>query len=282
MQTSGVAVAFAEGARCWPELRLDERAFERYLHDALGSAPAPEWGRHAADLYLCCGCLQGDPRAQRILEERFLSQLSQPLARISSSGDFLREVLQMLRARLLVGPLPRLRAYSGRGPLLAWLKVAATRLAVDALRAGERAQRWDDNLESAAAREVDPLVGMLKARYGEAFQRALHEALRALSERDRNVLRLRLVDCCSIDRLGCIYQVDRATAARWLKSAKEQVLRHVRQQLSAAHQLTQREFQSLARVVLSQLELRPSAFADPALPEREVSAATVGPGVKGT
>jgi hypothetical protein len=54
----------------------------------------------------------------------------------------------------------------------------------------------------------------------------------------------------------------------------------VRQQLSGAYDLTHQEFQSLARIVLSQLELRPSAFTDVARMEREGGALASGAGMK--
>jgi RNA polymerase sigma-70 factor, ECF subfamily len=260
MDRGRVDIAMAAGAKQWPEVRLSADAVERYLNNVLGASPPPDWTRHAADLYLCCACIQGDAIAQRILEAQFLSQLVKSVARIRSNDDFIQDTLQALRTRLLVGPEPRLLAYSGLGPLLAWLRVTVTRLALDSLRAAARDVHCEESLEHAAARELDPLGTVVKARYAQVFQRALHDALQTLSDRDRNLLRLRLVDGCGIDRLGCIYQVDRATAARWLKSARQQVLRRVRQQLSDLYGLTRREFQSLARSVISQLDLRPSAL----------------------
>jgi RNA polymerase sigma-70 factor, ECF subfamily len=271
MDVRGVQGAFATGSGQWPEVCLGLETFDRYLRDVMGDAPASDWARHAADLYLCCGCLSGSTHAQRILDAQFLTRLVTSLARIDSSEAFVQDTLQTLRTKLLVGPDPRILAYSGRGPLLAWLRVSATRLALDSLRASaRRAPHMADPWAGVVASELDPYSGMLKARYASAFQRALHDALLALSERDRNLLRLRLVDGCGIDRLGCMYQVDRATAARWLKSAKDRVFRGVRQTLGGMFGLTHQEFQSIARVVLSQLDFRASVLLD-------ASAADPGP-----
>jgi RNA polymerase sigma-70 factor (ECF subfamily) len=280
MDVRAVQGAFATGASQWPEVCFSFETFERYLHDVLGEAPAPDWACHAADLYLCCGCLSGSSSAQRLLDARFLTLLVKPLARIQSSEEFIQDTLQTLRTKLLVGPEPRITAYSGRGPLLAWLRVSVTRLALDSLRASaRRAAPTQDSLERAVASELDPYSVMLKARYARAFQQALQDAVLTLSERDRNLLRLRLVDGCGIDRLGQMYQVDRATAARWLKCARDLVFRRVRQTLGGRYGLTHQEFQSIARVVLSQLEFRPSALLGASLAEPEPgSSAAIAPG----
>jgi RNA polymerase sigma-70 factor (ECF subfamily) len=96
----------------------------------------------------------------------------------------------------------------------------------------------------------------LKGRYSELFQTALSHAVNELPARDRNVLRMHLVGRCSIDQIGRAYSVHRATAARWLASTKEKLLESVRERLKA-HQpnLTDEEFDSVARLVRSQLDL---------------------------
>ena len=52
------------------------------------------------------------------------------MARIDSSSQFVDEVKQGLRERLLVGPPPRIAEYSGSGPLGGWLRVVSVRLAI--------------------------------------------------------------------------------------------------------------------------------------------------------
>jgi RNA polymerase sigma-70 factor, ECF subfamily len=267
MEAGEVQGAFAMGSSQWPEVRLSIETFERYLPGVIGDPPAPDWARNASDLYLCCGCVNGSSVAQRILDTHFLAALAKSVARIKADDDFIQETLQELRTKLLLGPNPRILAYSGRGPLLGWLRVIATRLALDALRSDPHPRQAEDALERLASLELDPLSGVLKARYAPAFQQALQEALHTLSERDRQLLRLRLVDSCGIDRLGSMYQVDRATAARWLKSARDRVFRRVRQKLGALYGLTHQEFQSMARIMLSQLEMRHSALFDASLTE---------------
>ena len=48
--------------------------------------------------------------------------------------EFIEEALQTLRARLLVGPRAKIADYAARGTLVAWLSVAAARVALDAIR----------------------------------------------------------------------------------------------------------------------------------------------------
>ena len=59
----------------------------------------------------------------------------------------------------------------------------------------------------------------------------------------------------SIDQLGVIYQVNRATAARWLAEARAVLLKATRVELHATLQLRPDECDSLIAFVSSQLDV---------------------------
>jgi RNA polymerase sigma-70 factor, ECF subfamily len=248
--------AFALGQRTWPNIRLDLATLVAHGVRVLGEAPEWDWSRFGAELYLCCACAHCDPEAMRVLEAETLPQVVKAISRIDSDSEFIEEALQTLRDKLLVGAKPKIADYAARGPLVAWLSVAAARVALDAIRSrNARKLHHADLPDRLAQADSSPLNDIVTSRYRDSFQRALKHAISALPARERNLLRLQLVGRCSIDQLGRMYLVHRATAARWLESARNRVFESVRQQMKIEHRLSDGEFDSIARGVRSQLDL---------------------------
>src|SRR3954453_17822153 len=107
----------------WPALVVPDATFLAYLAARAGQMGDPVAllrTLHAADLYLACGCSQGDPRAVAAFEEHFVAQVEAHLDRLDALPTFSQELKQTLRERVLVareGLLPRISSYNGRGPL---------------------------------------------------------------------------------------------------------------------------------------------------------------------
>jgi RNA polymerase sigma-70 factor (ECF subfamily) len=68
-------------------------------------------------------------------------------------------------------------------------------------------------------------------------------------------LRLNVVEGLNIDEIGALFKVHRSTVARWIAAARQQVLAGARQRLRVELGLSAGEFDSLAGVVRSQLDL---------------------------
>jgi RNA polymerase sigma-70 factor, ECF subfamily len=248
--------AFARGKQAWPGIEIDLAAFQAHCERVLGAAPEWDWKRFGVELFLCCGCARGDAEATRALESDTLPHVVKAISRIDSENEFVEEALQILRDKLLVGPRAKIADYAARGPLVAWLSVAAARVALDLIRSrNARKLQHADLPDRLAQTDTSPLNDIVKSRYADSFQRALKHAISALPSRERNLLRLQLVGRCSIDQLGRMYLVHRATAARWLEGARNRVFESVRQQMKLEHHLTDGEFDSIARGVRSQLDL---------------------------
>jgi RNA polymerase sigma-70 factor (ECF subfamily) len=261
--------AFALGQKAWPSIVLDLDGFRAHCERALGSNPEWDWARFGAELYLCCACARGDAEGTRALEADVLPQVVKAISRIDSDAQFVEEALQTLRDKLLVGDRAKIADYAARGPLIAWLSVAAARVALDAIRSrNARKLSHTDLPDRLTQTDSSPLNDIIRSRYGDSFQRALKNAISALPSRERNLLRLQLVGRCSIDQLGRMYLVHRATAARWLEGARNRVFESVREQMKVEHRLTDGEFDSIARGVRSQLDLSITAtisgLAEPA------------------
>jgi RNA polymerase sigma-70 factor (ECF subfamily) len=84
---------------------------------------------------------------------------------------------------------------------------------------------------------------------------ALRAAFASLTPRERLLFRMHFIDGLTIDRIGVVFSVHRATIARWLASAREMVVDRTMAQLGDELRLDPAEFESLLRVVRSALDV---------------------------
>lgn len=250
--------AWAAATEAWPTVHIPEDAVAAWVAERMPRErePVEELARlHVADLYLACGCIRGHRDALQAFERAFGSDL---VAAARSGGATVPdEVVQHLRVRLLVGPETRLRAYAGTGPLGRWLRIACRRLAIDARRSEQHCEA--KHIESGALMDLlgedDAELGALKSRYRAAFRQAFAEAMAALTPRTRNLLRLHLIHQLTIDEIAPMYQVHRATAARWLGSARREILERTRECLSRLLGADSRDAQSVLDLIASRLDV---------------------------
>ena len=260
----GALVARAQKA--WPALPLSpaeliRHAAERLPADlAAARAPAALDALHAEDLLLTFACARGLPAALNEFDRLFLSGgvLRAAVARIESSPAFTDEVRQVLREKLLLGASgrpPRIAEYSGRGSLTSWVRVVAVRVALDLRPAAVQTVANDQLEEVAAVGQVEPELRYLKDRYGAAFEEATTAAFGTLDDEQCNLLRLQLVDGLRTAQIATLFHVDRSTIKRRLAACREQLLTESRRRLCEKLGLSPTEFESLAGVVQSQLNL---------------------------
>lgn len=235
----------------WPELSDASDGFEDHLRRA--EIGLDDIELHGSELYLCYACACGHAAAIRILERQYLIVTARVIARVNSAPDFVDEVHQALRERLLVGAAPRIGQYAGTGSLTAWLRVSALRLALN----HTKAQRSREELLADAMTEPSASnEGETEApRYREAVQAALRAAFSKISVRQRNVLRLHYLEALNVDQIGVLYGVHRATAARWVAGGREQIFDHVAAQVKKELGFTASEVRSVLVKVRSQLEI---------------------------
>jgi RNA polymerase sigma-70 factor, ECF subfamily len=202
----------------WPLIKLEAPAFKEHLARLGRVVPA-----YPLDAYLAAACAAGNVAAVRVLEEELISRIPDVIRRVDRSAAFAADLSQQVRIRLLVrdgDTPPRIARYTGEVPLSAWIRVVALRLAYNAKR-GTKPSR-DALAEEATSN--DPELEYLRGQYRETFVRSFKEALGALPKDDRTVLRLHYVDGVNIDGIGRIFQVHRATVARWLVRIRADVL----------------------------------------------------------
>ena len=129
------------------------------------------------------------------------------------------------------------------------------RAALKLLRKENRETPTDDALLEARAQEDDPELAYMKAAYRASFKVAFQEALESLLPRERTLLKQQIVDGLGIDELGALYQVHRATAARWVQSAREKLLVRTRRTFMMNARISSDECESIMRLVRSQLDM---------------------------
>jgi RNA polymerase sigma-70 factor (ECF subfamily) len=212
----------------------------------------------AEDLALAHACASGDARSIAQFYERHADLMMRIVRRVAgdSRAD---DVMQAISAKLFVagphGP-PRIERYTGRGNLGAWVRVVATREALTAIKNAWREQPVDmDQIAAEIAAEGDPELLLIKQTYAREFARAFGEALAALSPRQRNVLRYSAIEGLSIDEIGALYGVHRATAARWLERAREDLHDDTRARLTERLALDPSGLSSLLRFIRSAVDI---------------------------
>lgn len=218
-------------------------------------------GPHAADLALARAAGAGDAAAVRELDAIIADVAGAAARRIDPAAAFADEVRQAVRIRLLVADRAdgrsgagraRIGDYAGRGPLRGWIRVAALRIALNLKRATGPAS--PDVLAELVSTENDPELRHLKQLYRAEFRAALEAALAALPERSRALLRLSYVDGMKLVQLGRLYDVHETTVARWVANAAADVAEDTRRRLVAKLALSPSSLESVARMVLSNLD----------------------------
>ena len=257
----GVAAAawIAEARSAWPEVELDEAAFVAEVVARLPPDAGPEQASAicARDLWLTVACAAGDPRALAVFDAKLLAPLARILRATGLEPDQIDDVCQELRRKLLVadGERPRIAEYSGRADLRTWIRTSAIRTSIDLMRRRRDVPVEDEELVVYAALSDDPELAHMKDRYRDELKTAIAEAIAQLAPRDRLLLKYHYIDGFSIDRIGTLYDVHRATAARWLGSAREALSVRAHALLGTKLGVTASQLRSIARLVESQLDL---------------------------
>lgn len=250
-----IDTAWEAGQAAWPGFAVER---DHYASHVAALDPS----RFPADLYLAIACLLRDPIALDAFEREVLPAARASIEAIDRSTAFVDDAMQRLRMGLLVGEEgePKLSKYEGRGPLRAWVGVAGARAALMLRRSQQRAREssLDDDTWTGALATIstnNPELELLKRQYATHFGEALRDAVRALEPRLRNALKLSFVDALSIDEIGAVYGVHRATAARWIQRGCDGVFEHSRKLLIERLSLTPTELDRVTALVQSQLDV---------------------------
>jgi RNA polymerase sigma-70 factor (ECF subfamily) len=219
---------------------------------------------HAGDLALACACARGDGPALAAFERTFGDELARAARRFERHGLPADELLQRLRAKLFTrggaddAGRPRIAAYTGQGFLQNWVRVTATRFFIDCGRLNAAAVEVpiaERLLESLREPGADAELELLKREHAAHFKAAFADAVGALDAEDRVWLRQHVLARLSIDQLGALYHLHRATAARRLAKARAALLEAARAALARRLGIPRAQLGGAFALLASRLEV---------------------------
>jgi RNA polymerase sigma-70 factor (ECF subfamily) len=237
-----------------PTLPFDERELAALI---AARAPAVELDAyfercHPADLALALAASRCWPVAILSLERTYRATIDSTCRRFANATHTAGDLKQILRTKLFVaepGKTPKISDYAGQGFLENWLRVTAVRIFLDLGKRKDRARE-------ALVGDDDVLaLDVVKAEYRGAVAAAMCEAANRLEPGDRHLLRQHLVGGLSIDQLGAVLGIHRATAARRIARAREQLAADTRKEVPRRLDLDPCELDEVIGLVMSRLDL---------------------------
>ncbi|MFT3694944.1 MAG: sigma-70 family RNA polymerase sigma factor [Kofleriaceae bacterium] len=251
-----VVAAHRAASEAWPfVVELD--VFAREAARRIGDGDIAKYV--TADLYLAIACQAGDPRAIEILERDYFSEVDHAARKTRATPEQAQDVRGHLRRLCFTEEENRacaLADFSGRGDLRGYLRVIATRELIKLVQRSRREESVDEVLRSI---DLDisraPELALLRQRHGAEIATALRAALESLDERQRALLRYSLVLGWTVDKIGELYGVHRATAARWVSAARDALGQAMREEASTRLAIPLSDVDSIVREVHSQIDV---------------------------
>lgn len=256
---------FDSGHARWPQFQISPEEFVLFLAKQLPSertTVAVLSSLRAGDLYLVCALGLGQRDALLMFETEYMPEVRRTLLRLETPESVIADVIQALYSRLLERQnapqgMPTLRrGYAGSGDLKRWLCTCAVHLAGRL----QKRERKEVPLEQSSAAILSepgksPELALLTGELKELFEKSFREAVVALTSRERNLLRYHFLSGLSIDQIGTIYHIHRATAARWVLQARERLAEQTRKRFLLAAPTHAKSFAEILELVRSQLDL---------------------------
>jgi len=253
------------GAAAWPGIEVAPDRFARELARRLGALDSGDAVMAAiavvrsSDVYVAIAGSDGHAAAIARLHDIVAGELQQVAIKLRASSDQTTEIHAEVCRSLLDDEPSRpaaLRGYAGREDLRGYVRVIATRALIRTINRGRRdVAIGDAALFDRVLPHDDPELGVLRSRYHETVDAALRAALARLDGRARALLRYQLLDGWSIDRVGRLYGVHRATAVRWLADARDVLGNTIRDELAMRLQIATDEIDSIVRLVQSRVDM---------------------------
>lgn len=224
------------------------------------------------DLYLSIACAKGVPQALERFELTYGEHLNALANRHESDNLKAPDLLQILRQKLFIrldeDHAPKILDFAGQGALRSWLQITAVRAFIDATRSAKSRTRSEDLVEGDYFERVldeaqDLELDFLKTTYKSAFKEAFAQAVSELEPRQRNILGQSVVASLSIDQLGAIYGVHRATAARWLQDARQALATHTHKAMMQRLEIDSHELNSIMNLIQSRASVSLSRLFAP-------------------
>lgn len=236
---------YHQGRAAWPSLEVSRSSWAGHLAKHL--APQVERGLEHLhpDFYFAVALVENQPAALALFVSHFRPKLTALLSR-GGAAAVAEDVVATVEARLLTGPDRAITKYSGRGSLERFLSAVVSHQLLNTVR-GKRPQTplTDQLVEQLVTDDAGPELAAVIRDARRVFGDALHSAFRALSSKERLLLRMSIVERTTLEQLGALYGVHKVTAFRWLEEAKLQLKNGTRKVLRDVHALSETEIDSL-------------------------------------
>lgn len=248
----------AAGRATWDGIAVDPARFASEVERRLATGLSLDELK-GADLYIAIACTDGDERAIAAVHTLLASEVRFAASKSTATPEQVADTTAHLSRVLFVDEPDRpaaLRAYSGRGELKSYLRVMATRQLVKVVNRGRReVGGTDDDFFDRIVPANDPELSILRERYRDVVDTAMRAGLAALDDRERALLRYAFVNGLNVDAVGKLYGVHRATAARWVAAAREQLGVRIREALAQRLNIDIEEVDSIVRLVGSRIDV---------------------------
>lgn len=260
---SALAQLVAAGQAAWPQIELSPEVFVRFLARQLPPnvvASAELSALCAGELYLICALGRGHPAALAAFVANYMPAVRRTLQRLQTPEPLIEDIIQGLYGHLLErqnsppDAVGLRRGYSGRGDLKSWLCVCAVHAAAKRNKRERREVALEQAPEAVLPEQArTPELALLSGELKGLFETAFRQAVAELTSRERNLLRYHFLSGLSIDQIGTLYRVHRATAARWVAQARQRLAKRTRQRFLAAVPMQPHSYAQLMALVRSQL-----------------------------
>jgi RNA polymerase sigma-70 factor (ECF subfamily) len=244
------------GRAAWPELSVAPDALVAFAAARLmgETTTAALASLDAGGLHFAAALAAGNKRALEEFERTYVPRIHAALRRLPLDPGEIDDVTQQVRDRLLVGAEPRIAAY-GNHDLGALVHVVAVRTAMSLLRKRKKTVSLDGDALLRLSDTGDIALDSIKKSQREAFREAFAKAVADLEPRDRNLLRMHLLDGVQLEPLAKMHNVHRATVVRWLGQARRTVFDATRKHLQATLGLERDEAEGLYGLIESRLDV---------------------------
>lgn len=251
----------AEGLAEWPGVEPDPEGFIDFLAKRLPREGHPVEALtrlKTVSLYLAYACLKGTAGAAEAFARAFHPVLNRALHGVTAEASQIDDVKQAVYQKLFVpagDKEPAIHKYDGVGELRSWVRVTAVRMALNLHRDRKRERPLSPQLLlTRPDGRIGPEEDYLKRLYSDAFKRAFEQALQSLQSPQRNLLRYYYIDGLTVEQIGTMYRVHKATISRRLDHIREQLLTETRNGLVRQLDVGQTEFESIMRLIHSRLD----------------------------
>ncbi len=250
-------VAADEARAAWPDIDLPSDGFAEWFivrppSDRERDPSFDPAQLRLNELFLAWACTRGDAAAIAHFERLYFTEVDVAYRRFESLPMALDDARQRTRELVFLKDPPALAGYAGTGDLRGWLRATVLHMLINASTRETRERPTEGAFFDAVVdAQADAEAAYLKQACRAEFEEAFVEAMTRLLPREKLLLRYAFADRMSVDQIGAVYRVHRATAARWVARAREKLVGETRSALRDRLQVGSAEAESIVRAAIS-------------------------------